>query len=171
MGTMNAVMLTFGVSQKTYMNLSHWKRIVLSYHIAQETLLIVTWQSGEEGNLGENGYMAESLYCSVEIITPLLIGYVVQSLSRVRLCDSMDCNTLGFHILHYLLKFAQTHVHWVHDAIQPSQPVPLPSPPALSLSQLQGLFKWVGSSYQVAKVLKLQLQHQSFQWLFRVDFL
>ena len=111
MGTMNAVMLTFGVSQKTYMNLSHWKRIVLSYHIAQETLLSVTWQSGEEGSLGENGYMAESLYCSVEIITTLLIGYVVQSLSRVRLCVFMDCSTLGFHILHYLLKFAQTHVH------------------------------------------------------------
>ena len=86
MGTVNAVILTFGVSQKTYMNLSHWKRIVLSYHIAQGTRLSVTWQPGEEGSLGVNGHMAESLHCSLEIITTLLTGYVVvQSLSWVRL--------------------------------------------------------------------------------------
>ena len=53
---------------------------------------------------------------------------------------------------------------WVGDAIQPSHPLSSPSPPALSLSQHQGLFQWVGSSYQVAKVLEFQLQHQSFQW-------
>ena len=57
------------------------------------------------------------------------------------------------------------------DAIQPSHPLLSPSPPALILSQHQNLFQWVGSSHQVAQVLKLQLQHQSFQWIFRVDFL
>ena len=46
-----------------------------------------------------------------------------------------------------------------------------PSPPAFNLSQHQGLFQWVSSSYQVAKVLELQLQYQSFQWIFMVDFL
>ena len=65
----------------------------------------------------------------------------------------------------------QTHVHWVSDAIQPSYPLSSPSPPTINLSQHQGLFKWVSSLYQVAKVLKLQLQHQSFQWIFRVGFL
>ena len=55
----------------------------------------------------------------------------------------MDCSTLGFLVLHYLLEFAQTHVHWVCDAIQPSHPLLSPSPPIINLSQYQGLFKWV----------------------------
>ena len=61
----------------------------------------------------------------------------------------------------------QIHVHWVSDAIQPSHPLLSPSRPALNLSQHQGLFKWVSSSHQVAKVLEFQLQYQSFQWIFR----
>ena len=61
--------------------------------------------------------------------------------------------------------------HWVSDAIQPSHPLSSPSPPAFNLSQHQGLFKWVSSSHQVAKVLEFQLQHQSFQWIFRTDLL
>ena len=66
---------------------------------------------------------------------------------------------------------AQTHVHQVSNAIQLSHPLLSPTPPAFNLSQHQGLFKWVTSSQQVAKVLVLQLQHQSFQWIFRTDFL
>ena len=66
-----------------------------------------------------------------------------------------------------LPEFIQTHVHWVGDAIQSSHPLSSPSPPALNLSQHQGLFKWVSSSHQVAKVLEFQLQHQSFQWKLR----
>ena len=63
------------------------------------------------------------------------------------------------------------HVNWVNDAIQPSHRLSSSSPPALNLSQHQGLFKWVSSSHQVAKVLEFQLQHQSFQWIFRTDLL
>ena len=74
----------------------------------------------------------------------------------------MDCSTTGFPVLHYLLEFAQTHVHWVSDIIQLSHALPPPSTSVLSLSQNQGLFQWVGSSPQVAKVLEQQLQHQSF---------
>ena len=84
---------------------------------------------------------------------------------------SMDCSTPCFPVLHSLLELAQTHVHWVGDAIQPSHPLSSSSPLALNLFQHQGLFQWVGSSHQVAKVLELQLQLQSFQWIFRVDFL
>ena len=65
----------------------------------------------------------------------------------------------GFSVLHHLLEFAQTHVHWVNDSIQQSHPLLSPSPPAFSLSQHQGLFKWVSCSHQVAKVQELQLQH------------
>ena len=70
-------------------------------------------------------------------------------------CDPMDCSMPGFLVFHYLLKFAQTQVHWVNDEIQPSHPLSSPSPPALNLSQNQGLFQWVGPSHQVAKVLEL----------------
>ena len=79
----------------------------------------------------------------------------------------MDCSTPGLPVHHQSLKPTQTHVHCIGDAIQPSHPLSSPSPPALNLSQHQGLFQWVGSSHQVAKVLELQLQHQSFQWIFR----
>ena len=87
------------------------------------------------------------------------------------LCDPMDCSTPGFPVLHYLLEFAQTHVHWVGDAIQPSHPLSPPFPSALNLSQPQSLFQWVGSPHQVAKVLEFQLQHQFFKLIFRADFL
>ena len=63
--------------------------------------------------------------------------------------DPMDHSTSGFLVLHYLPEFAQIHVHWVSDAIQPSHPLLPPFPPALNLSQNQGLFQWVSSLYQV----------------------
>ena len=88
----------------------------------------------------------------------------------------MDYSTPGLPVHHQLLESTQTRVHWVGDAIQPSHPLSSPCPPAFSLSQHQGLFKWVSSLHQVAKVLELQLQHQSFQWAlglisFRMDLL
>ena len=85
-------------------------------------------------------------------------------------CDPMNYSTPGFSVLHSLPEFAQIHVHWVGDAIQPSHPPSPLSPHALNLSQ-KGLFQWIGSSHQVVKVLELQFQHQSFQWIFRFDFL
>ena len=86
-------------------------------------------------------------------------------------CDPTECSMPSFPVLHHLLKFAKTHVHWVSDAIQPSHPLLSPSPPALNLAHHQGHFQWVSSLHQVAKGLALQLQHQSFHWIFRVDFL
>ena len=82
--------------------------------------------------------------------------------SCLTLCNPIDCSTPGFPVLHYLPEFVQTHVHWAGDAIQPSHSLSLPSLPTLNLSQHQGLFQWVGSSHQLAKVLEFQLQHQSF---------
>ena len=76
----------------------------------------------------------------------------------------------GFPVHHQLPEPAQTHVHQVGDAIQPSHPLSSPLPPAFSLSQHQCLSQWVSYSHQVAKVLELQLQHQSFPWIFRTDF-
>ena len=90
----------------------------------------------------------------------LLFSRLVQSY----LCHPMDCSMSGFPVLHYFLEFAQTHVHWIGDAIQPSHHLSPSS--ALNLSQHQGLFQWVGSSHQVAKVLEFQLQHQFFHSCF-----
>ena len=75
------------------------------------------------------------------------------------LCDPMDYRTPGFPVLHCLPEFAQTHVHRVSDAIQPSHPLSSPSPPAFNLSQHRGLFQWVSSSHQVVQVLEFQLPH------------
>ena len=87
------------------------------------------------------------------------------------LCNCMDCCMPGLNVHHQLPEITQTHVHWLSDAIQLSHSLLSPSPPAINLSQHQGFFKWVSSSHQVAKVLEFQLQHQSFQWLFKTDFL
>ena len=87
--------------------------------------------------------------------------------SCLTVCDPMNCNTPGFPVHHLLPELVQTYVHWAGDAIQPSHPLSSPSPPALNLSQHQGLFQWVSFSNQVAKLLEFQLQHQSFQWIFR----
>ena len=74
----------------------------------------------------------------------------------------MDCSTPGFPVLHSQPKFAQTCVHWVSGAIQPSHPLSSPSLPAFNLSQHQGLFQWAGFLHQLVKILEFQLQHQSF---------
>ena len=81
----------------------------------------------------------------------------VQSFSCFRLCDPMNHSTPGLPVHHQLPEFTQTHVHQVSDAIQPSHPLLSPSPPAPNPSQHQGLFQWVNSSHEVAKVLEFQL--------------
>ena len=73
------------------------------------------------------------------------------------LCDPMNRSTPGLPVHHQLLMSTQTHVHWVSDAIQLSHPLSSPSPPALNLSQHQGLFQWVSSSRQVTKIWEFQL--------------
>ena len=92
----------------------------------------------------------------------------------------MDCSMPGLPVHHQLLELMKTHTHWVSDATQPSHPLFSLSLPTFNLSQHQGLFQWVSSSHQVAKLLKLQLQHQSFQSIspeysgllsFRIDWL
>ena len=92
----------------------------------------------------------------------------IQFSSVAQLCwnlrDPMDRSTAGFPVHHQLPERTSPHVHQVGDAIQPSHPLSAPYPPVPNLSQHQGLFQWVSTWYQVAKVLEFQLQHQSFQW-------
>ena len=103
-------------------------------------------------------YLGEHSMCTLRAVAK----------SCLTLFDPINCRMLGFRILHYLPQFAQTHVHWVGDAIQPPHPL-LTLSSALNLSKHQDLFQWVDSSHQVAKVLELKHQHQTFQWIFKVD--
>ena len=97
------------------------------------------------------------------MITHLQETWKIQNKVTWGLCDLMDCSTPGFPVPHQLPELAQTHTHQVGDAIQPSYLFLFPSPPALNLSKHQGVFQWVSSLHQVAKVLEFQFQHQSFQ--------
>ena len=86
-------------------------------------------------------------------------------------CNPMNGSTLGLPVHHQLPEVTQTHAHRIGDAIQPPHPLSSSSPPAPNPSQHQGLFQWVNSSHEVAKVLELQPQHQSLQWTPRTDLL
>ena len=125
--------------------------------------------------------MNQKILCAIEVTENRNCScsdFVVQTCCSVTkscltLCSLMDCSTPGLPVPHHLLEFAQVHVHWVGDAIQPSLPLlPLLLLPSVSPSiRVFFFFPIVISSHQIPKVLELQLQHQSFQWVFRVDFL
>ena len=138
--------------------LLHWAKSWWIYFQNISRIWLYIWTS-TAGNL-------DSLLHS---LAPTVMHFSSVAQSCPTLCDPMDCSMPGFPVHHQLWELAQTHVHWVSDAIQPSHPLSSTSPPAFSLSQHHGLFKWVTSSHQVAKVL--EFQHQSFQWIFRTDFL
>ena len=87
------------------------------------------------------------------------------------LCNPMNWSMPGLPVHHQLQEFTQTHAHRVGDAIQPSHPLSSPSPPSPNPSQHQGLFQWVNSKHEVAKLLEFQLQQQSIQWTPRTDLL
>ena len=122
-----------------------------------------------------NWFKIEKGICQGCIWSPCLFKLYAEFSSVTQswptLYNLMKCSTPGFPVYYQLLELTQTHVHQVSDAIRPSHPQSSPFPPAFNLSQHQGLFKWISSSHQVAKVLEFQLQQQSFQWIFRTDFL
>ena len=116
----------------------------------------------------DSWYRLKKLHCFPVTFKYQLTSFLfcsVQSVSQSCLtpCIPMDCSMPGFPVRHQPTELALTHVHRVSDAIQPSYPLSSPPPPAFILSQHQGLFQWVSSSHQVARVLEFQLQHQSFQ--------
>ena len=127
----------------------NWSWVVYTT-IAIETATQGTWQAWI--------YMHQTIAFLIPPHYPMLLFSSVQLLSRVRLWDPLDGSTPDLPVHHQLLESTQTHVHWVGDAIQPPHPLSSPSLPAFNLSQHQGLFKWVSSLHQVAKVLEFQLQ-------------
>ena len=142
--------LSFSISWSV-LKLMSIKSVMPSSHlILWCPLLLLPWSL-----LKSVTFPMSQLYASVQFTS------VAQSCPT--LCDPMDCSTPGFPVHHQLPELAQTHVHQVDDVTQPSHPLFSSSPPAFNLSQHQGLFKWVSSLHQVAKLLEFQLQHQSFQ--------
>ena len=147
-------------SQKLARNTPFWINVSLKMVVYFSVDGTLAWRTHSHGT-GENEASKHK--------GSQLVSSVAQSCPT--LCDPMNWSMPGLPVHHQLPELAQTHVHRVSDAIQPPCPLLSPSPPAFNLSQHEGLFQWVSSSHQVAKVLELQLQHQSFQWIFRTDFL
>ena len=116
------------------------------------------WRKEQDKSLQEP-INEEKILVSIMINFPIQFSLVTQSCPT--LCDPVDCSMPGFPVHHQLPKLTQTRVHRISDAIQPSHPLLSPSLPAFNLSQSQGLFQGVSSSYQVAKEFQFQLQHQS----------
>ena len=157
---------------KSQTRLTDWTELsegVWTIHRAEVGLLLENTSLVWDSNKGESFLQYKTSQCTVLNCQCISGGEVTQSCPT--LCDPMDCSMPGFPVHHQLPELTQTQVHRIDDAIQPSHPLSSPSLPAFSLSQHQGLFKWVSSLHQVAKVLQFQLQHQSFQRIFRTDFL
>ena len=140
--------------------------------LCSNPLSLVTWCSWNNGSKESlnSGALCWPYSVGHDISTPS-VQFSSVSQSSLTLWDPMNRSMTGLPVHHQLLELTQTHVHWVGDAIQPSHPLSSPSPPALNLSQHQGLFQWVNSSHEVAKVLEFQLQHHSLQWTPRTDLL
>ena len=150
--------------------------LVIQWGFCRRATFSVVWAGGERGQTlmgiwsqGANiefiiiRHVCESRFsCNLCYSWNLCNPCCSVAQSCLALCKPMDCHMPGFSVLCHLPELAQTHVHWVNDAIQPSRPLLSPSPPTFNLSQHQGLFQWVDCLYQVAKVLALQLQHQPF---------
>ena len=124
--------------------------VFLKFFLTEDTFQMENGPSHFLGVLEANNNLTGSFliccYCSVSMLYSTL-------------CHPMNCSTLGFPVLHYLPESAQTHVHWICDAIQPSHALLPSSPPALNFCQHQSLFQWASSSHQVTKVSELQFQH------------
>ena len=124
---------------------------------------VVNNGNSQDSNLGSNDFGKELLtfvFCIPFCHSLLLLWLIGLRFSSVAqscptLCDPVNRSTPGVPVHHQLPEFTQIHIHWVGDAIQPSHP--LSSPPAPTPSQHQGLFQWVISSHEVAKVLEFQL--------------
>ena len=135
----------------------HWYDYLAAIYVPSlGTTYIILWVDAL------TNFIHQALQDSQKAILALQFSWVAQSYST--LCDPMDRSMPGLPVHHKLLEFTQTHVHWVGDAIQSSNPLSFPSPPTFNFSQHQSLLKWNSYLHQVAKVFEFQLQHQSFQW-------
>ena len=152
-----------------------WEMVTLSWHTApcfprgksglleQHSCLVAAESDWALDPFSQNLWML--LFEPGKLLGGVSYSFNSVQFSSVQLlsCVQMDCSMTGLPVHHQLLELAQTHVHWVSDAILPFYPLSSLSPPAFNLTQLQGLCQRVSSPHQVSKVLEFQLQHQTFQ--------
>ena len=152
---------------------SFLRRCRLSAFLILPSYLLLRLSSIWSHLIGKDSFLLPSSHWKERDSLPL--GMTPLKISSVQscptLCDPMDCSTPALPVHHQLLELTQTQIHWVSDATQPSHPLSSPSPPAFNLSQHQGLFQGASSSHQMAKVFQFQPQDQSFQRIFRTDYL
>ena len=156
--------------------LRHANSVVGAHRLHSTGSVVVAWGLWAEGSVVVARRLSCLTTCGIfpdqgSNLCPLHWQFSSVAQSCLTLCDPMDCSTPDLPVHHQLPEFTQTQVHCVGDAIQPSAPLSSPSPPAFYLTQHLGLFQWISSSHEMAKVLELQLHHQYFQWIFRTDFL
>ena len=144
--------LNFWLKVQTYLCL-HWSYFVCDFYVTFKNSSSHPMNGASQPYLVFLHIILSSWYCP----TSVQFSSVTQSCPT--LCSPMNHSTPGLPVHQQLPESIQTHVHWISDAIQPYHPLSSPSPPALNLSHHQGLFKWVSSLHQVAKVLEFQLQH------------
>ena len=130
-----------------------WKGKVNVKSLSCVRLLATPWTAAYQAP-PSMGFSRQEYWSGLPLPSPKFSSVQFNSVTRSCpiLCDPMNLSMPDFPVHHQLLESIQTHVHWVGDAVQPSRLLSSPSPPALDLSQHQGLFKWVSSSHQVAKV-------------------
>ena len=130
------------------------------------SVVCLDWILGNSHKLNKNPKCSLESQMYIYLGSCCLGGSTVQFSSVAQscptLCDPTNHSTPGLLVHHQLPEFTQTHVHWVGDDIQPSHPLSSPSPPAFNLSQHPGLFKWVSSLHQVAKVLEFSFSISPF---------
>ena len=155
------------IMRRNINNLKYTDDTTLITEREEELKSLLMKVKGESEKLGLKLNIRKTKIMASDPISSLQFSSFTESCPTLR--DPLNHSTPGLPVHHQLPESTQTHVHCIDDAIQPSYPLFSPSPPALNLSQHQGLFKWVSSPYQVAKVLEFQLQHQSLQWTPRTD--
>ena len=111
------------------------------------------YQVEKEGGRNKLWEQDRYIHATIYKIDNTSVQFSLVTQAYPTLCDPMDCSMAGFPVHHQFLELAQIQVHLVGDAIQPSHPLSSSLPPAFNLAQHQGLFQWVSSSHQVAKVL------------------
>ena len=137
---------------------------------ANRWILNVFWKWNKQHDLWTMIQAGKIAYCNFSFCIVINLSCCCSvTKSCPTLCNGTDCSIPGSAILHYLLEFGWIHIHLVGGATQPSHPLLPSSPFALNLSQHQDFFQWVSSLHQVATGVEPQLQHQSYQWIFRVD--
>ena len=159
---------------ETHVYNKRWNCLPLSHQGSPECCFYIKTNRGVHSGLTDSPAEFLSSVSPHSISWDGLVLQPVRFSSVTQLCptlwDTLNCSKPDFPVHRQHPEIAQTHVHSFGDAIQPSHPLSSPSPPAFNLSQHQGLFQWVSSSHQVAKGLEFQLQHRSFQWIYKIHF-